>query len=234
MDKRPQVGSFVASAFGIKQPRTELKEHYHMDGLIINYLWEKINEGLFENWRPFIFYFLESRTIEENNGVEEEHKTALTTKHLADHFKWSPQSIRKAIGSLGIVEKGLSSSMKVDGRTQRVIFFAPRRLEKRLRGFVVNYTPNTVTQVTGVTVSKCGTQKEQKGSLFSFTEKTDTPHIKTVTSVTPVTEQPYFNQCYFCGEPIYEADAVTNKFTENKPAHIACYERKFGRTKSTN
>jgi len=156
-----------------------------MDGIIINYLWEKISEGLFENWRPFIFYVLESRSVETINGFETEHKTALTTKHIAEQFKWSAQSIRKALASLGIAEKGLSSHIKVDGKTQRVIFFDPRRLEKRLREFVVNYTPNAVTQVTGVTVSTCSVDKN---SLSAYTENSDTPHIKTVTSVTPVTE----------------------------------------------
>ena len=146
-----------------------------MDGLIINLLWEKISERLFENWRPNIFYVLESRTIEENNETEKEHRTALTTKHIADVFKWSPQSIRKAIASLGIVEKGLSNSVKVDGKTQRIIFFDPRRIEKRLREFVVNYKPGTVTQVTGVTVSTCSTQNSP---LFNVCEKTDTPHKK--------------------------------------------------------
>lgn len=155
-----------------------------MDGLIINLLWEKISERLFENWRPNIFYVLESRTIEENNEIEKEHRTALTTKHIADVFKWSPQSIRKALASLGIVEKGLSNSVKVDGKTQRVIFFDPRRIEKRLKEFVVNYTPGTVTQVTGVTVLPCDTPKSP---LLSYSEKTCTPQVKTVTSVTPVT-----------------------------------------------
>jgi hypothetical protein len=155
-----------------------------MDGLIINLLWEKINEQLFENWRPNTFYVLESRTIEENNEIEKEHKTALTTKHIADVFKWSPQSIRKALASLGIVEKGLSNSVKVDGKTQRVIFFDPRRIEKRLKEFVVNYSPGTVTQVTGVTVLPCDTPKSP---LLSYSEKTCTPQVKTVTSVTPVT-----------------------------------------------
>jgi hypothetical protein len=44
-------------------------------------------------------------------------------------------------------------------------------------------------------------------------------------------EQPYFNQCYFCGQPIYKPDAVTNGFSENRPAHKGCYEKKFGELK---
>ncbi|MCW4044765.1 MAG: bifunctional DNA primase/polymerase [Candidatus Bathyarchaeota archaeon] len=156
-----------------------------MDGLIINFLWEKISEGLFENWRPNIFYVLESRDVEENDGKENERKTALTTKHISEAFKWSPQSIRKALASLGIAEKGLSNSVKVEGKTQRVVFFDPRRLERRLREFVVDYEPNKVTQVTGVTDSMCSADKN---SLLAYAENSNTLHRKTVTSVTPVTE----------------------------------------------
>lgn len=155
-----------------------------MDGLIINFLWEKISEGLFENWRS-IFYILESRVIEESDGVEKERKIALTTKHIAEQFKWSAQSVRKAVASLGIAEKGLPNVIKIDGRSQRVIFFDPRRLEKRLREFVVGYVPNTVTQVTGVTDFMCSADKN---SLLAYSENSDTLHRKSVTSVTSVTE----------------------------------------------
>jgi hypothetical protein len=139
-----------------------------MDGQITNLLWDKISDKLFENYRPNIFYVLESIKLEENNDREEKHKTALTTRHISDLFKWSPQSIRKAIKSLGIVEKGLPNQVKVDGHNSRVIFFNPFRLEKRLREFVVNYTPGQVTEVTGVTVSKCDKEKEEKGQLDSY------------------------------------------------------------------
>jgi hypothetical protein len=44
-------------------------------------------------------------------------------------------------------------------------------------------------------------------------------------------EEPYFNYCYFCGQPIYEDNAVFNEFTENRPAHKSCYEQKFGELK---
>jgi hypothetical protein len=182
--------TITATAREVEKAKIEEKAN-SMDGSIVNYLWDKIIEGLFENWRPYIFYVLESRTIEENNGVETEHKTALTTRQIGDQFKWSPQSIRKALGSLGIVGKGLPNQVKVNGRNARVIFFDPRRLEKRLREFVVDYTPNKVTEVTGVTVSICTTQKETKVSLLSFNEKTSVPHTKTVTSGTPVTETEY-------------------------------------------
>jgi hypothetical protein len=72
----------------------------------------------------------------------------------------------------------------VNGRTQRVIFFDPSRMEKRLREFVVDYVPNAVTEVTGVTVS---TSNIPDSPLFSYHQKTSEPYGKSVTSVTHVT-----------------------------------------------
>ncbi len=161
-----------------------------MDGLIINFLWDKINEGLFDNWRPNIFYILDKReigTVDDDKEIEQ--KTALTTKELADQFKWSSQSIRKALGSLGIAEKGLPTQVKVDGRNSRVIFFDPRRIEKRLREFVVNYSPGKVAEVTRVTDLACGIPDSP---LFAFSRKDEMLHRKSVTSVTSVTEPEHF------------------------------------------
>jgi hypothetical protein len=176
--------TITQTAKEIEKAKIEEKAN-SMDGLIVNFLWEKISGRLFENWRPNIFYVLDSRSVEDENGVETEHKAAVTTRHIADQFKWSPRSVRKTLASLGIAEKGMSNSIKVDGRAQRVIFFTPKRLEKRLREFVVGYKPHAVTQVTEVTVFM---HSREKYSLLGHSEKEDEPHRKSVTSVTSVTE----------------------------------------------
>ncbi len=54
-----------------------------------------------------------------------------------------------------------------------------------MREFVVNYTPKAVAGVAGVAVS---TRDIQKSPLFTHAQNSDALHIKTVTSVTPVTE----------------------------------------------
>lgn len=196
----PSLKEIITStAKEVEKAKIEEKAN-SMDGLLVNFLWEKIDERLFEKWNNNIFYVLEDRTIEKNNGVEKEYKTALTTKHIAEQFKWTAQSVRKALASLGIAEKGLPNVIKVNGRSQRVIFFDPRLLEKRLREFVIDYTPNTVTKVTGVTdLPRNDEQKalnnysgnsdtEHEKNDTSVTDTSDTVHSKSVTSVTSVTE----------------------------------------------
>lgn len=175
--------TITMTAKEVEKAKVEEKAN-SMDGSIINFLWDKINEGLFDKWRPNSCYVLDKVDIETVDDRETKHKTALTTKDLADQFKWSPQSIRKALGSLGIAEKGLPTQVKVDGKNSRVIFFDPKRIEKRLREFVVNYAPGKVAEVTGVTDLTCDLPDS---TLFDFERKETILNQKNVTSVTSAT-----------------------------------------------
>jgi hypothetical protein len=58
-------------------------------------------------------------------------------------------------------------------------------------------------------------------------EKINTPQGGGNTQTVLTEQEPYFLCCYFCGQPIYEPDWVTDQFTEQKPAHRSCYEKKF-------
>ncbi|MDD3792821.1 MAG: hypothetical protein PHY74_06790 [Candidatus Bathyarchaeota archaeon] len=138
-----------------------------MDGLLVNYFWEKISEGLFKHWQSNTHFFLDQGGVEEQDDREHLDCKPLTTSDLALHFKWSSQSIRKAIKSLNIASSGLPPFIKEGGKSYRVIFFETERLEKRLKEFIVDYVPKSVfqtqnlvgdrlvTEVTGVTVSTC-------------------------------------------------------------------------------
>jgi hypothetical protein len=172
--------------------RAKIKEKAEsMDGTLINYLWEKINECLFVEHQPGIFYFLESAEINGEDAEEELETKILTTQMLAERFKWSSRAIRTALNSLNLARKDLPSCVKVGKKTHRVIFFEGNKMEKRLREFVADYTPNeingkkTVTQVTEVTLSTCGGRPE--AAKLGEPQKTRPPHLETVTSVTSVT-----------------------------------------------
>jgi hypothetical protein len=136
-----------------------------MDGQLISFLWEKIQEGLFESHQlpdlSDLYFVLDAvETNVDDVGDRCELKKALTTGVLAEHFKWNANATRKALTSLGIVVKGLNNSVKVGKKTQRVIFFEPVKLERRLKEFVLDYTPDSiyklVTVVTQVTLSVSG------------------------------------------------------------------------------
>jgi hypothetical protein len=154
----------------IEKAKTEEKAT-SMDGLIINLLWEKITDGLFNEWQPGKYYFLEYAQVKGEEDHEKLDLRPLTTKDLEQHFKWSSQSIRKTLNSLGISSKGLPAFIKVEGKSHRVIFFEGERIDKRLREFVVGYEPGSVggkrsvTQVTQVTLSTRNAQAEGQQTI---------------------------------------------------------------------
>jgi len=139
------------------------------DGLVVNYLWEKIQEDLFECWNNPIHYVLLKREVvrerAEETEIESEIKIPLTTTSLAEHFKWSAKTARKVVKGLSIAREGLSNFVRVGGKSYRVIFFEPQKLEKRLREFVVEYTPNALL--------------EKLGPVTHVTDVTDKPHGET-------------------------------------------------------
>ncbi|MCJ7561078.1 zinc ribbon domain-containing protein [Candidatus Bathyarchaeota archaeon] len=156
-----------------------------MDGLLVNYFWEKISDGLFVQWQPHAYYILESTHCEKEaknkdgddyeESEEDEEKLVtepLTTSKLADHFKWSSHSIRKTIKSLNICAQGLPFRIKVGKKSYRVIFFEADRLEKRLREFVVDYTPKSLFEKVGVTGDKVVTVVTEV-TLFMHTSKNE-------------------------------------------------------------
>ncbi|MGB9778814.1 MAG: hypothetical protein ACPLW8_05360 [Candidatus Bathyarchaeales archaeon] len=192
------------------------------DGLVVNYLWEKIQEDLFECWRNPIFYVLNKRSVISEKVGETEHereiKEPLTTTILSEHFKWSPKTARKVIRGLALCPQSLSNVVRVGGRAYRVILFDPRKLEKRLREFVVDYKPNSllekVTHVTDVTLPLYGSVEKQEES------QKNEPYKESVTSVTSVTSEaepdflwrpvPEAERCELCGKApvVYEINDI--------------------------
>jgi hypothetical protein len=228
--------TIVQTAKDIERLKVEEKSTSE-DGLVVNYIWEKIQEGLFECWNNPIFYILQKRdVIREKVGeveTEREVKVPLTTSALAEHFKWSPRTARKVVRGLALCPQSLSNVIKVGGRAYRVILFDPRKLEKRLREFVVDYQPNSllekVTQVTEVTLPLYGSVEKQEK------RQKNEPYKESVTSVTSVTSnaEPDFlwrviheaERCELCGKA-----PVTREINDFKGRQIlrrcsGCFEK---------
>jgi ribosomal protein L40E len=221
--------TITETALAVQKLKIEEKAN-SMDGLLVNYFWEKASDGLFSQWQPNTYYFLESGEIEKTEGNEEKLTTRpLTTSELAQHFKWSSQSIRKGIKSLNLCRKGLPAFVRDGKKSYRVIFFEGDKFEKRLREFVVDYTPKdlfkrqSVTGVTLVTLFTCGeTQKEAS-------EQDATPHRETVTPVTTVTFQyrryASAQTCEFCGENLVEYEINDLQNQELLFRCASCFEK---------
>jgi hypothetical protein len=209
------------------------------DGVVVNYLWEKIQEGLFECWNNPIFYVLEKRyVVHEKVGeteIEREIKVPLTTTVLAEHFKWTSTNTRKILHSLALCRQNISNFVKVGNKSYRAIFFEPSKLEKRLREFVVDYKPNSlmeVTLVTQVTLPVHGSVENQEE------RQKNEPYKESVTSVTEAEPDflwrpiPEAEKCESCGkEPVaYEINDIRNRqILRRCPSCFQKLRQKFAR-----
>jgi hypothetical protein len=138
----------------IERRKTALKAQSD-DGLLINYIYEKVTEKnedsphrkLFESYLDGkAFYLLyknetitDKRTEAGSVMTEKEVKIPLTTSLIAADLGWSnPRGIRKRLDALLHVED-LPETIRVDGKKARVIFFRPAPLRKLCREFVVDF-----------------------------------------------------------------------------------------------
>jgi hypothetical protein len=93
--------TITSTVMAVEKAKIEEKAN-SMDGQLVNCLWEKIKDGLFERHGFGLYYVLESKEVAGEGETEKECRIALTVTHLADQFKWSTITIRKALNSLGI------------------------------------------------------------------------------------------------------------------------------------
>lgn len=201
----PIIGEIVTGiAKEIEREKIKLKA-LSTDGVIINFLWEKIDSGLFTKWRD-AYYILASKTPEKKNEeeetIEEASVTVLTTVAISEELGWSSSFCRRTINSLNLSSAETPTVIKISKRSVKPIFFTVDKLETHLREFVVDYQPSTLA-------SKVGEDAEGKSDLDQYTkpvtdiaEVTDNtqggsdgktpsekqpPHVESVTSVETVT-----------------------------------------------
>lgn len=196
----------------IERERRKLKAQSD-DGVLINALWEKIDAGLWDmhNGR---YYVGGSKEVTKGLAGEEALTIIkpLTVSQLAETLKRSYKTIRKTITSLNIAPDNSPDRIRVDKHIYRPIFFDPKKLEKRLREFIIDYERGKlnkilgVTDVTDVTVPTCGAEIP---TLTSLTEKgVSSPERESVTTVTSVTsiealeklEPPDHGVCPLCDQ----------------------------------
>jgi len=177
------------------------------DGIIVNLFWEKIQNSLFELWNNPVYYILDSREIIRGEENEREVKKPLTTSMIAQNLKWTTRRVRKVIRGLNLCRQGIPNFVKVSGKSWRVIFFEPKKLEKRLREFVVNYKPAELFEGLGVTQVTQVTDYLHGETRKSQLETENTPCMGSVTSVTSVTFPDFLwrpiklaERCELCGK----------------------------------
>lgn len=188
------------------------------DGVVVNYLWERISEGLFALWNNPHFYVLNKE--KRGDGEDDWEAVPLTAARIAEDLKWTTRAVRKVINSLNLDSKDLPSRIKVGNKAYRVIFFNPERLEKRLKEFVVDYKLGKIFEIVKEKLGVTGQQKLEVGdgsdasdtSNYIYSQQKEGQEIgengeslyigETVTSVTSVTNR-FEISIHKCGECKY-------------------------------
>ena len=110
---------------------------------------------------------------------------------------------------------------------------------KNLNVLDLDQPPQLPQQPQQKTLSDIGTESlnniERENSVVNVATvaKSQVTVVQESSGVRQLEAQPYFNNCYFCQKPIYEPDAITDDFTEHKPAHKECYDKNKAQLKPT-
>jgi hypothetical protein len=148
----PQIMSIVLENIEpVEKARRKLKAQSE-DGVIINALWERIDDGLFGIHNGLFYIGRERERQEGVDGEQLERVIPLTTSKLADVLKWSSKTIRKIVTSLNLAPEHVPPRFRVGRYSYRGIFYDPAKMEKRLRAFVVDYPPNTLSSTLTTSV----------------------------------------------------------------------------------
>jgi hypothetical protein len=139
----------------IERRKTALKAQSD-DGLLINYIYEKIQPNeeapdgkkLFESYldgRAYYLYYKNEIVVEKAfvNGKEieqeKEIKVPLTTSLIGSELGWNnPKEIRKKLDALLHVED-LPETVRISGKKARAVFFRPGPLVKLCKEFVLDF-----------------------------------------------------------------------------------------------
>jgi len=141
----------------IEKRRKEVKAQSR-DGIIVNALWDRVSEGLFDehNRVAYVGSRIEieekrdKQTASESNGVV----VPLVTSELEEILKWKSRDIRSVVTSLQLCTEKPPQTARVDGKLYRPIWFSPSRLENRLEEFVVDYQQGELAQVLASAVKR--------------------------------------------------------------------------------
>jgi hypothetical protein len=157
------------------------------DGLIINWIWRRIEEGNYQVRNMFKYLAKPAPEHPEKPAIESESHEPVVIRDIADDLNWKPRWVRRVINSLNLAPDEAPNVIKVGNKTYRPVWFAPPRLEKQLREFVPQYKKWDLFQVLRkhepIIPVKLEELEEVKPSNFGAL-----PYLFTVTQVTEVTE----------------------------------------------
>jgi hypothetical protein len=115
------------------------------DGVILGYLWSRIEEGLVDshNGKHFI-------GKERFKDGKEEYIIPLQTSDMEEELNWKAKDLRRNIHSLQLTSKDCPSKIRLGTKIYRPIWVSSDRLDARLYDFVQNYDQAKLREVFGI------------------------------------------------------------------------------------
>jgi hypothetical protein len=121
-----------------------------IDGQIINYVWDKLDNKLFEIHEGRYFILERNKVYIDDQGKEKIDKKPLIATNIKEHLGLGYKTIRKVWDSVNVTPDDVPDRIRVGDRTHRVFWFKPDRLEKMLREFVLDYDPYSLYDRLGI------------------------------------------------------------------------------------
>lgn len=118
------------------------------DGIIVNALWGRIEEGLFGQFNRNLYVGRERVKEKDVTGEETTYVEPLTTSDLSESLKWSSASaLRRVVHGLQLQEKPPSDKIRVGKKVFNPIWFDSAKVEPLLRDFVIDYEDGALQNV---------------------------------------------------------------------------------------
>ncbi|MBI3859227.1 MAG: hypothetical protein HY296_03160 [Thaumarchaeota archaeon] len=115
------------------------------DGVILGYLWNKIDEGLIDSHNGK--YYIGK---ERFKGEKDEYVVPLQTSDMEQDLNWKAKELRRNIHSLQLTSELCPARIRIGPRAYRPIWVSFDRLDGRLYDFVPSYDPKKLREVLRV------------------------------------------------------------------------------------
>jgi hypothetical protein len=167
--------------------RRQLVRAASSDGIVVNFLWEKLDAGLIGAHNGKLFVGA-SKTKSEKGRDEE--VLPLQIKQMAELFKWSTRETRRIVSSTQITpEDAPRHPIHTIEGTARPIYFIPAKLEVLLADFVPDYEEGALAQrLAEAGFATLATDATVHSPLYPGEEERGDTGARTVASVASVAD----------------------------------------------
>jgi hypothetical protein len=157
----------------LENKRREVKS-LSPDGVILGYLWTRIEEGLVDSHNGRYYVGKERLKAEK-----EEYVIPLQTSDMEEDLNWKAKELRRSIHSLQLTSELCPDQVRIGAKKYRPIWVSLDRLEGRLYDFVLTFDPEKLREAFGVE-GEDPSQRENVVQLVQVVQTEEQTRVKNV------------------------------------------------------